>query len=145
MAKSLNQVILLGNLTADPEIKEAGESKLATFSMALSRRAKQGDEWVDEVDFVDLKTWAANADYVAKLKKGEKLLVVGSLRTEKWEKDGQKRQKNIVFVQQIVPLSYKTEAEKPASGYDTFRAAGQKLKEEADPQWAGLEVPPEWQ
>ncbi len=96
MARSINQVILMGNLTRDPELRQTpnGQS-VCSFSLALNRAYKdQSGEWVEATDYVDIVAWAALGERVAQyLSKGRRCLVQGRLQSRSWEQDGQKRSK----------------------------------------------------
>ena len=89
----LNKVILMGNLTADPEYKTTPSGVgVTTFKIAVGRRfAKQGDEVT--ADFFNCVAWRNTADFVAKhFVKGKGIVVVGSLQNRSWTaQDGSKR------------------------------------------------------
>lgn len=99
MAGDINQVILVGRVTRDAELKyTASGTALCNFSLAVNRRAKQGEEWVDVASFFDLTLWDKTAENLKKyLVKGAQVVVQGELRQERWEKDGQKYSKVQVF------------------------------------------------
>jgi len=91
---SFNKVILIGNLTRDPELKsfQSGGS-VCNFTLAVNREWKnqQGDKQ-KEVGFFDCKAFGKTGDLIAQyLEKGRPVLVEGRLTQETWEKDGQKR------------------------------------------------------
>lgn len=96
MARSFNQVILMGNLTRDPELRStpSGQS-VCNFGLALNRSYKGSDgEWTEATDFVDLVAWGPLGERVAQyLTKGRPALVNGRLQSRSWEQDGQKRSK----------------------------------------------------
>lgn len=96
MARSINQVTLMGNLTRDPELRQTpnGQS-VCSFSLALNRSYKdQSGEWQEATDYIDIVAWAALGERVAQyLSKGRRCLVVGRLQSRSWEQDGQKRSK----------------------------------------------------
>lgn len=96
MAKSFNQVTLMGNLTRDPELRQTptGQS-VASFSLALNRSYKDGNgDWQEATDYVDLVAWGKLAEQVSEhLHTGSKALVVGRLQSRSWEQDGVKRNK----------------------------------------------------
>lgn len=96
MARSVNQVILLGNLTRDPELRQipSGQS-VCSFSLALNRSYKDASgEWQEATDYIDVTAWAALGERVAQyLSKGRRCLVQGRLQSRSWEQDGQKRSK----------------------------------------------------
>lgn len=90
---SLNKVILMGNLTQDPEFKTTPSGvPVTTFSIAVGRRfAKQGDEVT--ADFFNVVAWRGLAEFVSKyFTKGKSIVVVGSIQTRSYTtQDGQKR------------------------------------------------------
>ena len=98
MANSLNKVILMGNLTADPELKSTNTGlAVCNFSLAVNRRfAKQGEQ---SVDYINISCWRASAEFVGKYaKKGNSLVVCGSLQTRNYTNaQGQK-----VYITEVV-------------------------------------------
>lgn len=96
MARSVNQVILMGNLTRDPELRQipSGQS-VCSFSLALNRAYKSADgEWQEATDYIDIVAWGPLGERVAQyLTKGRRCLVQGRLQSRSWEQDGQKRSK----------------------------------------------------
>ena len=93
---SFNRVILMGNLTRDPELRYI-QSGMAVTDIGLAvndkRKAANG-EWVDEVTFVDVTIWGRTAETASEyLTKGSPVLIEGRLKLDSWEKDGQKRSK----------------------------------------------------
>lgn len=96
MARSFNQVTLMGNLTRDPELRNtpSGQS-VCNFGLALNRSYKNAEgEWVEATDFVDIVAWGSLGERVAQyLTKGRPALVSGRLQSRSWEQDGQKRSK----------------------------------------------------
>lgn len=96
MARSFNQVTLMGNLTRDPELRTTpnGQS-VCSFSLALNRSYKGADgNWQEVTDYVDIVAWGPLGERVAQyLTKGRPALVSGRLQSSSWEKDGQKRTK----------------------------------------------------
>ena len=96
MAKSLNQVTLMGNLTADPELRNTPNGQIVTsFSVALNRSYKDAEgEWKEATDFIDVSCWGNLATQVSeRLQLGSKVLVSGRLQSRSWEQDGVKRSK----------------------------------------------------
>jgi single-strand DNA-binding protein len=108
MARSFNQVILMGNLTRDPELKAipSGQS-VVSFSLALNRSYKdqQSGEWKEATDYVDVTAWGPLAERVAQYcQKGKQVLVNGRIQSRSWEQDGQKRSKVEVLAQDVTFL-----------------------------------------
>lgn len=104
MAKSLNEVLLMGNLTKDPELKEfdSGRNKVR-FSLALNRSYKdQNDQWQEATDYVDCVAWGRLADQVMKSTgKGSKVLVSGRIQTSTWENEGIKQYRTEVLAEDV--------------------------------------------
>jgi single-strand DNA-binding protein len=103
MAGSLNVVVLVGNLTRDPELRytPAGTA-VAKFGLAVSNRRKVGEEWKDEPCFVDVSVFGRMAETSSEyLSKGRQCAVEGRLSYSKWEKDGQTRSKLEVIANNI--------------------------------------------
>jgi single-strand DNA-binding protein len=107
MARSFNQVVLMGNLTRDPELRTTpnGQS-VCSFSLALNRSFKSKDgEWQEATDYIDIVAWGPLGERVAQyLTKGRPALVNGRLQSRSWEQDGQKRSKVEVVAQDVTFL-----------------------------------------
>ena len=108
MAANFNRVILMGNLTRDPEIRYLPSgSAVADFGMAINRkyRTKDGQEG-EETCFVDVSAWGRQGEVVAQyVSKGSPLFVEGRLKLDQWEKDGQKRSKLTVVAERVQLMS----------------------------------------
>ena len=101
---SFNKVILLGNLTRDPELRYTPSgTPVATFGLAMNRRSGQGDERREEVCFVDIVAFGREAETASEfLSKGRAALIEGRLQWRSWEgQDGQKRSKHEVVAERI--------------------------------------------
>lgn len=107
MARSLNQITLMGNLTRDPELRTTpnGQS-VVSFSLALNRSYKDSNgDWQEATDYVDIVAWAGLAERVAQyLNKGSRCLVQGRLQSRNWEQEGQKRSKVEVLANDVTFL-----------------------------------------
>lgn len=107
MARSINIVTLMGNLTRDPEVRQTpnGQS-VCSFSLALNRSYKNAsDEWQEATDYIDVVAWAALGERVGQyLTKGRRCLVQGRLQSRSWEQDGQKRSKVEVVASDVTFL-----------------------------------------
>lgn len=92
---SFNKVVLMGNLTRDVELRYIQSGTAVTdIGLAINDKRKQGDEWVDDVTFVDVTLWGRTAEVASEyLSKGSPLFVEGKLKLETWEKDGKKNYK----------------------------------------------------
>lgn len=102
-----NKVILLGNLTRNPELRYTPSgTPVASFGLAVSRRFKQGDELKEEVCFIDVVVFGKQAEHCGQyLNKGQGVIVEGRLQQRRWEtEDGQKRSKHEVVAQSVTFL-----------------------------------------
>jgi len=90
-----NKIILIGNLTKDPELRYSPQGMpVATMRIAVNSKVKQGDEFKDDTLFIDVISFSRQAETVAQyLSKGSSVLVEGRLRERKWEYEGQQRSK----------------------------------------------------
>jgi single-strand DNA-binding protein len=107
MARSFNQVILMGNLTRDPELRQTPNGQnVCSFSLALNRSYKGTDgNWQEATDFIDVVAWGPLGERVAQyLGKGRPCLVNGRLQSRSWEQEGQKRSKVEVVAQDVTFL-----------------------------------------
>lgn len=96
----MNKVILIGNLTRDPELTVYNDKKMARFTVAVPRT------YGDETDFIKVNTWGNLAENCERyLIKGSKVAVVGSIQTGSYEKDGVKRQTFDIRADQVEFLS----------------------------------------
>jgi single-strand DNA-binding protein len=107
MARSINQVVLMGNLTRDPDLRQTPNGQnVCSFSLALNRSYKdQSGEWKDATDYVDIVAWGPLGERVAQyLSKGRRCFVQGRLQSRSWEQDGQKRNKLEVLANDVTFL-----------------------------------------
>jgi single stranded DNA-binding protein (ssb) len=114
MARSVNQVILLGNLTRDPETRQTPSGQSVTsFSLALNRSYKdQAGEWQEATDFIDVVAWGPLGERVAQyVTKGRRVLVQGRLQSRSWEQDGNKRSKVEVLANDVTFLDGRGDSE----------------------------------
>ena len=101
---SFNKVILLGNLTRDPELRYTPNgTPVSSFGLAVNRRYRQGDERKEEVCFIDIVAFSRQAEIAGEyLSKGRMALIEGRLQWRTWEsQDGQKRSKHEVVADMI--------------------------------------------
>lgn len=102
---SINRVTISGNLTRDPELREAGGSPVLGFGVAVNDRAKnqQTGEWEDRPNFIDCVMFGRRAEALSSLlAKGQKVAVSGKLRYSSWEaKDGSRRSKVEVAADEV--------------------------------------------
>jgi len=101
---SFNKVIIMGNLTRDPEVRYNPSGKaVATLSIAVNKRSGRGEEGKDDVSFFDVVVWEKQAETCGQyLTKGSSVLVEGRLQQRRWETDdGQKRSKVEIVAQNV--------------------------------------------
>lgn len=102
---SINRVVISGNLTRDPDLRStASGMPVLGFGVAVNDRRKnqQTGEWEDYPNFIDCTMFGARAQSVSRfLTKGMKVAIEGKLRWSQWERDGQKRSKIEVIVDEI--------------------------------------------
>lgn len=99
-----NKVILMGNLTRNPELRYTPSgTPVASFGLAVSRRFKQGEDLKEEVCFVDIVVFGKQAEHCGQyLSKGNGAIIEGRLQQRRWEtEDGQKRSKHEVVAQTV--------------------------------------------
>ena len=94
----LSIAVLVGRLTRDSELRyTSGGSPICSFSVATSSRKKKGDQWIDEASFWDIELWGKQGESLQQyLVKGKQVAIEGSMRQDRWEKDGQPRMKVVV-------------------------------------------------
>jgi len=129
MAKSVNKVILLGNVGKDPEIRTTqGGTIVATFSIATSDRQKdQQGNWQDKTEWHNLVAFQKTAEIVRDyVKKGHKLYIEGKLTTRSWDdkESGQKKYKTEIIVNDLSLLSGREDGGAGSGSYAQRGAAG---------------------
>ena len=102
---SINKVLISGNLTRDPELRAtASGMPVLGLGVAVNDRRKNQStgEWEDYPNFIDCTMFGARAEAVSNfLSKGSKVAIEGKLRWSQWERDGQKRSKIEVIIDEI--------------------------------------------
>ena len=124
--RDINRVNLTGNLTREPEVKATSSGiKVLNFGIATtdSRFDKQKNEWVEYPNFINCTLFGARAESLARIMyKGQRVAIEGKLRYSQWEKDGHRRSKLEVMVDDVVLMSkpqYEVQQTDPAvSVYD---------------------------
>lgn len=99
---NINRVQLLGNTTAQPELKEVKDGiKVANFTVATNRNYQRNAEWKTEVEFHNIVAWNKLAEQASeKIQKGSKVFVEGRLQTQSWEdkETNKKMYKTVIIV-----------------------------------------------
>ena len=113
----INNVTLMGRMTADAELKATPSGKsVTTFTMAVERDFKQNGE--RQTDFINIVAWGKTAEFIANyFSKGDMIAVLGSIQTRQYEKDGSKRTVTEVIVDKASFCGGKTE-KKPETEFE---------------------------
>ena len=101
---SFNKVILMGNMTADPELRQTTSGlSVCSFSIAVNRRGSKNEQNQPSVDFINIVAWRQQAEFVSRyFKKGNPILVCGQLQTRTWsDNQGQKRYATEVVADEV--------------------------------------------
>ncbi len=125
MAKSFNQAIIMGNLTRDPELRTTPSGQqVASFAVATNRTWQDGNgERKEAVEYHEIVAWGKLGELTAQyLAKGRKVLVIGRLQTQSWEKDGVKRQRTEIVASDVNFLDGRGDGA-PSSGNDSYDEA----------------------
>jgi single-strand DNA-binding protein len=136
---SYNKVILMGNLTRDPESRTTPNGKsVCSFSLAMNRRYKtESGEDRDETTFIDCESYGKQAELIAKyMTKGRPLMVDGRLKLDTWEKNGEKRSRIKVVVENFQFMGSRDDAKDGApaaeSGdYESVSPTARKTSDKA--------------
>lgn len=117
---SFNKVILIGNLVADPELKQTQSGiSVTSFRIAVGRKyTSKNAEGAQQTDFINIVAWRNTAEFVAKyFQKGRSILVTGSLQTRDWtDQNGQKRYVTEVVADEVQFVDKKPDGSAPVSG-----------------------------
>ncbi len=107
MANDMNMVALIGRLTRDAEMKFTdGGMAILSFSLAVNKRKKVGDQWQDEAQFFDCTYFGKGAEAIQDwMTKGKQVAAQGELRQSRWEQDGQNRSKVSIIANSVQLLS----------------------------------------
>lgn len=134
---SVNKVILLGRVGKEPEIRQVGENKVANFSLATSEKFKdkKGDK-VENTEWHNVVFWGKQAELIEQyVHKGDELYIEGSIKTENYEKDGEKRYATKIKGSAITFVSQsKKEGSSHVEGEKTQRTSSQEEQPMAMPE-----------
>ena len=106
----MNQVSIIGRLTANPELRHTQSGTACTrFNVAVDRRVKQGEE--KQTDFITVVAWQQRAEFICKyFSKGQRIALTGSIRTGNYtDKDGNKRNTFEVWAENVEFCETKTQ------------------------------------
>jgi single-strand DNA-binding protein len=139
---SFNRVILVGNLTRDPELRYIPSgTAVCDIGLAVNDRRKNANgEWVEETTFVDVTLWARTAEVASEyLSKGSPVLVEGRLKFDTWEtNDGQKRSKLRVVGERMQMLGGRSGPSGGGTG------GGRPQASQQQPQYSEAEAGPQY-
>ncbi len=129
MANDLNVVALSGRLVRESELRYTnGGMAICRFSLAVNRRTKKGDNWEDEASFFDCSMFGKSAESVNQfLEKGKQVNVVGELRQNRWEKDGQTQSRVEVIVNNLQLIGGSSQGREEGSSTPQQRQAAQPV------------------
>lgn len=116
---SYNRVVLVGNLTRDPELRfTPGNTAVSEIGLAVNDRRKSASgEWVEETTFVDVTLWGRTAEVANEyLSKGSSVLIEGRLKLDTWEKEGKKHSKLRVVAERMQMLGGRGGGGSPGGG-----------------------------
>ncbi|MFA4830130.1 MAG: single-stranded DNA-binding protein [Thermodesulfovibrionales bacterium] len=116
-----NKVILVGNLTKDPELRYTPQgTAVASFRIAVNSKIKHQGEFKDETLFISIVVFGKQAENVGQyLSKGKSVLVEGRLQERRWESEGQQRSKFEVVANSVRFLSKRSSAQSEAGTEDS--------------------------
>jgi single-strand DNA-binding protein len=129
-----SQTILVGRLGKDPESREVGNTTVTNFSVATDYSFKNREgEWTKETEWHNITVWAAQAKACAQyLKKGSLVQVIGRIKTEKYEKNGETKYAVKIVADRVNFLdTKKTGPDYGNEGFDESRTAAGVAKERA--------------
>jgi single-strand DNA-binding protein len=144
MPKSVNKVILVGNLGQDPDVKYTPRgTPVAKFSLATNERFKdKSGEWQDRTEWHNIVAWQRLAEIVGEyLQKGSKVYVEGRLQTSSWQdrQSGEKKYRTEVVARDLVMLDTNgATGRDPSDERATDSRPGQRSLDEEDSGQAGL-------
>lgn len=133
-----NKVILIGNLVADPELKQTQNGvSVTSFRIAVGRKFRSAGEAQPQADFIDIVAWRQTAEFVTKyFTKGKPILVCGALQTRTWtDQNNQKRYSTEVVADEVSFVERKTDAAVPPASMSQYATpiAEESLKLEEIP------------
>lgn len=144
---SINRVAISGNLTRDPELRQtAGGMAILGLGVAVNDRRKnqQTGEWEDYPNFIDCTMFGSRAQSVSRfLSKGSKVAIEGKLRWSQWERDGQKRSKVEVIVDEIELMSRRQQGQLGSEPVYAAAAPAQPMQpvQPMQQQFGGMPAP----
>ncbi|MCK4910006.1 MAG: single-stranded DNA-binding protein [Thermodesulfovibrionales bacterium] len=126
-----NKVIMVGNLTADPELRYTAQgTPVANLRIAINSKYRSGEEFKEETLFIDVTVWGKQGESCSQyLSKGRQVLVEGRLQERSWESDGQKRSKMEIVANNVKFLGRRDEGGGGGSGGSYSGSAPQEASD----------------
>ena len=145
MAANINRVVLVGNLTRDPEVRQTPSgTPVCSLRIAVnSRRRDESGQWTDKPNYFSVSVFGNQADSCAQyLSKGRPVAVDGRLDWREWQtQDGQKREAVEIVAESVQFLGSRGDAEQGGGGGNQFVPAGAASGGDADFQGADDDIP----
>lgn len=120
---TINKAIITGNLTRDAELRSTGGGlAVANFAVAVNERVKNNStgEWEDRANYIDCTMFGRRAEALAQyMTKGTKVTIEGKLRWSQWEKNGEKRSKVEVVVDEVELMAKRDASQETAKSQPT--------------------------
>ena len=140
----LNKVIIMGRLTADPELRQT-PSGISTcrFSVAVDRGYKSKDTGERQTDFIRVTAWRQQAEFVSRyFHKGKSIFVLGALQNRNWtDQNGQKRYDFEVVADEISFVESKSAEEGYAAANRSFASPAEPVQRSAGTAFTPPSVP----
>lgn len=127
----MNKVILTGKLGRDPEIKVTkNDAIVCNLTLATSENVKKGDVWKKQTEWHNIVLFGKRGEYIANnAGKGSTVSVIGKIKTETWEKNGEKKSKVVIIADDIELLAGKLASETKESAFNAeLKKEGVKLE-----------------
>lgn len=121
--RNINKVIIIGNLTRDPELKQTQNGQaVATFGIATNREWMSNGEKKKSTEFHECVAWARLAEICSQhLKKGKLIYIEGYLKTRSWdEENGEKRYRTEIVLQDMIMLEKRAKENGEEGGHEDF-------------------------
>ncbi len=128
----INHVVIVGRLTRDAELKYINTgTAVSKFSIAINKRKKVNEQWVEEAHFFNIVLWGKVAEALDPyLKKGKQVGIDGELRQNRWEQDGQSRSRVEIVANNIQLLGGKTDSSGDSGGFNQNTAEYSEFKDD---------------
>ena len=112
MAADINSVTIVGRLTRDCELRNTSNTTICSLALAVNRRAKDKEgNWNDEVSYFDVTLFGRLGEALQQyLTKGTQVAVIGELRQNRWEQEGQKRSRVVIIANNLQLLGRRNDS-----------------------------------